>query len=293
MAHPNEPAFEVGTEFPIFETLGWPFGLNICNDANFPDAALRISRQGDKLLCYPLNNILAPATAERWRERGLANLKQRAIETGCWVASSDVVGRSGNWSATASPASSAQTARCWPASPSMRKASRPSTWTDWVLDSDAEEPKALMRGPRAHRDPVQRAFCPSGRQPNPTRRPFGPAAITAATGRLDRRGRRSRGWFRRRSARNCCFLRAASELTRRGRRRSLGSVVAIQLHDLLRRVLPGDVAGLGITELENQNPSCFVEPEDGAEEGLLRLIRCHRNRHTPGSATRGTRKRTD
>ena len=95
MAHPNEPAFEVGTEFPIFETLGWPFGLNICNDANFPDAALRISRQGDKLLCYPLNNILAPATAERWRERGLANLKQRAIETGCWVASSDVVGRSG------------------------------------------------------------------------------------------------------------------------------------------------------------------------------------------------------
>lgn len=94
-AHPNEPAFEAGTDFPVFVADGWPFGTNICNDANFPDTALRVSRQGVKLLCYPLNNMLVPATAERWRERGLCNLKQRAVEAGCWVASSDVVGRSG------------------------------------------------------------------------------------------------------------------------------------------------------------------------------------------------------
>ena len=95
-AHPNEPAFEAGTDFPVFVTDGWRFGINICNDANYAGTALRVSRQGARLLCYPLNNMLAPATAERWRERGLANLKQRAIETGCWVASSDVVGCSGN-----------------------------------------------------------------------------------------------------------------------------------------------------------------------------------------------------
>lgn len=95
-AHPNEAAFEAGTDFPLFVTDGWPFGINICNDANFPDTALRVSRQGAKLLCYPLNNMLGPATAERWRERGLVNLKQRAVETGCWVASSDVVGRNGD-----------------------------------------------------------------------------------------------------------------------------------------------------------------------------------------------------
>ncbi len=62
----------------------------------FPNAALRISRQGARLLCYPLNNMLAPTTAERWRERGVSILKQRAIETGYRVASSDVVGRSGD-----------------------------------------------------------------------------------------------------------------------------------------------------------------------------------------------------
>lgn len=94
-AHPNERAFAAGTDFPVFEAGRWSFGVNICNDANFPDTALRISRQGARLLCYPLNNMLAPTTAEKWRERGLSNLKQRALETGCWVVSSDVVGQSG------------------------------------------------------------------------------------------------------------------------------------------------------------------------------------------------------
>ncbi len=95
-AHPTEPGFTAGTEFPVFAAGGWRFGINICNDANFPDAALRISRQDPRLLCHPLNNMLAPTTAERWRERGVSNLKQRAIETGYRVASSDVVGRSGD-----------------------------------------------------------------------------------------------------------------------------------------------------------------------------------------------------
>lgn len=94
-AHPNEPAFAAGTDFPVFEAGSRSFGINICNDANFPGTALRISRQGARLLCYPLNNMLAPATAEKWRERGLRNLKQRALETGCWVVSSDVVGQNG------------------------------------------------------------------------------------------------------------------------------------------------------------------------------------------------------
>jgi len=94
-AHPNEPAFAPGTEFQVFDAEGWLFGINICNDANFPETALRVSRQGARLLCYPLNNMLAPATAERWRERGVSNLRQRALETEGWVASSDVVGSSG------------------------------------------------------------------------------------------------------------------------------------------------------------------------------------------------------
>nr|WP_315384342.1 nitrilase-related carbon-nitrogen hydrolase [uncultured Sphingomonas sp.] len=35
---------------------------------------------------------MRPRTAERWREKSLANLVARARQTGCWVASADVAG---------------------------------------------------------------------------------------------------------------------------------------------------------------------------------------------------------
>jgi predicted amidohydrolase len=94
--HPNEPGFDTGSAYPVFTTHNWPFGINICNDANFPDAALSISRQGARLLCYPLNNMLLPKNATKWRSRSVSNLQARAVETGCWVVSSDVVGPHGN-----------------------------------------------------------------------------------------------------------------------------------------------------------------------------------------------------
>ncbi len=91
-SHPNERGFEAGTDFSVFECAGWPFGINICNDANYPDAAQRLSRKGARLLCFPLNNMLAPETASKWRSKSIENLQQRAVETGCWTVSSDVVG---------------------------------------------------------------------------------------------------------------------------------------------------------------------------------------------------------
>jgi hypothetical protein len=51
--HPNEPGFDAGTDYPIFTTHNWRFGINICNDANFPDAALNVSRQGAAPLLSP------------------------------------------------------------------------------------------------------------------------------------------------------------------------------------------------------------------------------------------------
>ena len=76
----------------MFELDGLRFGINICNDANFAVPALRLSGQGAELLCYPLNNLLLPATADKWRGKSVENLRQRALDTGCWVVSSDVVG---------------------------------------------------------------------------------------------------------------------------------------------------------------------------------------------------------
>lgn len=95
-AHPNEPGVSPGHAFPTFVRSGVRYGINICNDANHADAADRIARQGADLILYPLNNMLPPATADRWREKSIANLVDRARQTGCWIASSDVAGVSGD-----------------------------------------------------------------------------------------------------------------------------------------------------------------------------------------------------
>ena len=90
--HTNEAGFDAGSAYPVFDSCDWRFGINICNDANHPKAADAVKAQGARLLCYPLNNMLAPATAALWRQKSVDNLRQRAIQTGCWIVSSDVVG---------------------------------------------------------------------------------------------------------------------------------------------------------------------------------------------------------
>jgi len=95
-AHPNEPGVTAGTDFPTFVGSGIRYGVNICNDANHPGTAQHMADQGARLILYPLNNMLPLATADRWREKSLANLIDRARQTGCWVASSDVTGTSGD-----------------------------------------------------------------------------------------------------------------------------------------------------------------------------------------------------
>jgi len=91
--HPNEPAFKAGSEYPVFNLFGYRYGINICNDANYPASALALSTQGADLLCYPLNNMLRPQVADKWRKKSVENLQARAKDTGCWVLSADVVGR--------------------------------------------------------------------------------------------------------------------------------------------------------------------------------------------------------
>jgi predicted amidohydrolase len=92
-AHPNEAGIRPGTAFPLFERSAVRYGINICNDANFPETAQRIADQGAALICYPLNNMLKPETAAKWRSRSVENLQARARQTGCWIMSADVTGQ--------------------------------------------------------------------------------------------------------------------------------------------------------------------------------------------------------
>jgi predicted amidohydrolase len=91
-AHPNEAGVQAGIDFPVFHLSNCSFGINICNDANHPETARRVADNGAEILCYPLNNMLPPEIAALWRARSVENLKARALQTGCWVMSSDVVG---------------------------------------------------------------------------------------------------------------------------------------------------------------------------------------------------------
>lgn len=90
-AHPNEAFFQPGLDYPVFSLFGARIGVNICNDANFPDAAAAVASRGAHVIFMPLNNRMRPSKANAWRARHIANLQARAAETGCWVVSADVV----------------------------------------------------------------------------------------------------------------------------------------------------------------------------------------------------------
>lgn len=91
--HPQEGIFEAGTEYPVFDIKGHKFGINICYDANFPEASQKLAEQGAEIIFFPLNNVLPIASAEKWRYKHVENLIQRARETSAWVVSSDVITR--------------------------------------------------------------------------------------------------------------------------------------------------------------------------------------------------------
>jgi predicted amidohydrolase len=94
-AHPNEEGVAPGGASPLFENR-LPFGINICNDANHAAGAQRLAAAGARLICYPLCNVMRPEVAEAWRTRSVENLRQRALETGCWVVAADATGRQGD-----------------------------------------------------------------------------------------------------------------------------------------------------------------------------------------------------
>jgi predicted amidohydrolase len=89
--HPQEGIFEAGRDYPVFAIKGHKFGINICYDANFPEATQRLIEQGAEIIFYPLNNELKNESAEKWRYRHIKNLAERAKDAGVMVISSDVI----------------------------------------------------------------------------------------------------------------------------------------------------------------------------------------------------------
>ncbi|WP_312161184.1 carbon-nitrogen hydrolase family protein [Phenylobacterium sp.] len=88
----RERCFRPGGDVHTFDVDGLRFGVNICFDTNFADAAMSVARQGASLLLCPANNMLPRPAASEWKDRHNAVRGERCRETGLWLMSADVTG---------------------------------------------------------------------------------------------------------------------------------------------------------------------------------------------------------
>ena len=65
----SERIFYAGSDSRLFEAAGLRFGINICHDTNFPEAARKVADLGASLIVCPANNMLRRQTAEAFKDR--------------------------------------------------------------------------------------------------------------------------------------------------------------------------------------------------------------------------------
>jgi 5-aminopentanamidase len=89
---PGEMIFSAGDKYPVFEVKGLRYGISICHDTRFADAAARIAGQGARVLLVPAQNMMRRQVAETWKPRHNQIRAERVRETGMWLVSADVTG---------------------------------------------------------------------------------------------------------------------------------------------------------------------------------------------------------
>jgi predicted amidohydrolase len=89
----DEQIFDAGSDCHVFETAGLRFGINICYDTNFPEAARKIADLGASLIVCPANNMHRRKTAEALKDMHNSVRGERCRETGLWLVSADVTGK--------------------------------------------------------------------------------------------------------------------------------------------------------------------------------------------------------
>src|SRR5689334_12574433 len=88
----GEQIFDAGSDSPVFETSSLRFGVNICYDTCFPEAARKVADLGASLIVCPANNMHHRKTAEALRNEHNSVRAERCRETGLWLVSADVTG---------------------------------------------------------------------------------------------------------------------------------------------------------------------------------------------------------
>lgn len=93
---PGESVFTAGTEYPVFECHGVRFGINICYDLQFAEAAAAVAAAGAQVVLGLTQNMMRLENALLWQHRHNAITAERARETGLWIVRSDVTGERGS-----------------------------------------------------------------------------------------------------------------------------------------------------------------------------------------------------
>lgn len=88
----GERIYTAGTDYPAFEINGLRFGISICYDTQFAEAAARLAVQAVKLILCPSNNMMRRKTAEKYKHLHHEMRIERAKENKIWLLSSDVTG---------------------------------------------------------------------------------------------------------------------------------------------------------------------------------------------------------
>jgi predicted amidohydrolase len=88
----GERLFQPGIGYATFDLKGLKYGINICYDTNFSEAAKAVAARGARLLLVPSQNMMKCHAAETWRHRHNAIRAERVKETGMWLVSADVTG---------------------------------------------------------------------------------------------------------------------------------------------------------------------------------------------------------
>jgi predicted amidohydrolase len=89
---PGESVFTAGDSYPVFEREGVRFGINICSDTRFAEAAASVAAGGAQVLLVPAQNMMRRDKALWWQHRHNEIRACRARETGMWLVSADVTG---------------------------------------------------------------------------------------------------------------------------------------------------------------------------------------------------------
>lgn len=88
----GEQYFTAGGDYPTFVRNGVRFGVNICYDTRFPQAAAAVAGQGARLLLVPSQNMMRRPAAREWQDRHHEIRAERVRETRMWLISADVTG---------------------------------------------------------------------------------------------------------------------------------------------------------------------------------------------------------